>query len=199
MQLAQSGEPLRLADGSLVYPDGTVKKPARQYVEVPSHSEAQRIVTSTRRKLLDMPAPPKTMNAVGIILTYTLFGLEDDEIAVAVGTDVDVITRIRKTPAYKQMQDVIVQSIIENEGADIRTQFARMAKKAAQRVEELVESDDEQIALAASKDALDRGGHRPADIVLHKHSMEGELTIVHLKRDVVKGTDGMVIDMELEQ
>ena len=34
--------------------------------------------------------------------------------------------------------------------------------------------------MAAAKDVLDRAGHRPADVIEHKHSLEGGLTIEYI-------------------
>src|SRR5678815_5301503 len=84
MSLAEPGEPLRLADGRLVYPGGRVLRDGREdeFIEVPTQREAQRIVTQTRRKLSELPEVPRTMNAVGVVLSYTLFGLADDELSL---------------------------------------------------------------------------------------------------------------------
>ena len=38
-------------------------------------------------------------------------------------------------------------------------------------------------ALAAAQDILDRGGHRPVDVVEHINKMDGELRIVHITKD----------------
>ena len=36
---------------------------------------------------------------------------------------------------------------------------------------------------AAAQDILDRGGHRPVDVVEHINKMDGELRIVHITKD----------------
>ena len=45
-----------------------------QMVEVPTAQEAVRIVTAARRKLSELPEVPRTMNAISVVLSYTLFG-----------------------------------------------------------------------------------------------------------------------------
>jgi hypothetical protein len=49
--------------------------------------------------------------------------------------------------------------------------------------------------MAAAKDVLDRSGHRPSDVVEHRHRMDGGLVIEIVKRD---GAQMPVIDMESE-
>ena len=46
-----------------------------------------------------------------------------------------------------------------------------------------MENGPVKYALDAAKDVLDRGGHRPVDIVEHINRMDGELRIVHIKKD----------------
>jgi hypothetical protein len=36
--------------------------------------------------------------------------------------------------------------------------------------------------LGVAKDVLDRAGHRPADIIEHRHKMEGGLTIEYVEK-----------------
>lgn len=202
MQLASSvHEPLKLADGTLVHADGRIEKPSSQrYIEVPNATTAQKIVASTRRKLSDMPAPPRTMNAITVVLGYTLQGLDDSEIAVAIGSTIDAIKRIKMSPAYATCYDNIVKEIIENDKQSVRQMFSNMSHKAARKVDELIDSEDDQIALAASKDALDRAGLRPVDVVQHNINMSGELKIVKVSRDVLNGgTDMVTIDVEVDK
>jgi hypothetical protein len=42
------------------------------------------------------------------------------------------------------------------------------------------------LAFKASQDILDRAGHRPADVIEHRHRMEDSLNIVITKRDETK-------------
>ena len=52
--------------------DGTVVKPKKQeLVEVPSNTRAQKLVADTRKRIADLPAPPQSMNAVGVEFCVT--------------------------------------------------------------------------------------------------------------------------------
>ena len=116
MALAENtDEPLRLADGTLVYPGGRVEHAGNGgFVEIPTHREAQRIIAHTRRRVSDLPEVPKTMNAVGIVLSYTLFGLDDEEIAIATGLAVDQVGRIKMGDAYTQMYNAVARTILDS-------------------------------------------------------------------------------------
>jgi hypothetical protein len=39
--------------------------------------------------------------------------------------------------------------------------------------------------MSAARDILDRSGHRPADVVEHRHRMDGGLVIEVVRRDAV--------------
>jgi hypothetical protein len=178
-------------------PDGTMQgePPAEkpEYVEVPTHEEAQRIVTAARRKLSELPEVPRTMNAVSVVLSYSLFGLDDEEIAIATGMTIAQIGRIKVGDAYTQMHDAIVRTVLDSETSVVRELFTKNARNAAQVMVRAMEEGARADRMAAARDILDRSGHRPSDVVEHRHRMDGGLVIEIVKRD---GAQMPVIDME---
>jgi hypothetical protein len=198
--LPSPSEPLRLADGSLVYPGGRVTtagdssaSPPVGFVEIPTHREAQRVIAGTRRKLADLPEVPKTMNAVGAILAYTLFGMDDEEIAIATKLTIEQIGRLKMGDAYSQMHEAIVRTIVDSETDVVRDMLAKNARNAAATMVEALQAGNRSDRMAAARDILDRSGHRPADIIEHRHRVDGGLVIEYIKR----GSEEVpVIDME---
>lgn len=195
MSLPSGHEPLRLADGSLVYPGGqivgvgvdmsgstAVGSAPTGFVEVPTHREAQKVVTTTRRKLSDLPEVPKTMNAVSVVLSYTLFGLDDEEIAIATNLTTEQVGRIRMSDPFSQMHDTVVRTIIDSETDVVRDLLAKNARHAASAMVEALQAGNRGDRMAAARDILDRSGHRPADIVEHRHKVDGGLVIEYVKR-----------------
>lgn len=182
--LAKADEPLVLADGTKIDPStGAVIKedPAEpKKIEVPTNRKAQDLVVSTRRSLVDLPEPPKTMNGIAVVLAYTLMGLSDDEIGVAVGASIQAIKQIKRTDAFKSSLENLIEGALEADEGSVRTIFHQHAASAAGKVVELMTSENEQLALRASQDVLDRSGNRPVDVVQHRHSMEGELRIRYI-------------------
>lgn len=196
--LPSPNEPLRMLDGTLVYPDGRVVVPGTEappeFVEIPTHREAQRIVVAARRKLSDLPEVPRTMNAISVVLSYTLFGLDDEEIAIATGLTIDQVGRIKVGDPFTQMHEAIVRTIIDGETTNVRDLIAKNARNAAATMVEALQAGNRSDRMAAARDILDRSGHRPADIIEHRHRVDGGLVIEYVKRGDER--DMPVIDME---
>lgn len=182
--LPQPNEPLVLTNGIRIDPTNgkVVRATAPRVTNIPSPQEAQRIVARTRRKLADLPAPPRTSNALSVVLTYTLAGLNDEDIAIACSLTVEQVTTMRASQAYQALEKAVVDSVLSADLEDIRGFLQQNARTAAQRVTELINSEDDQISLTASKDILDRTGNRAADIVEHRHRVEGGLVLEIIER-----------------
>lgn len=183
MALPSDNEPLKLADGSLVFPGGKVVKGGQEFVEIPTHHDAQRIITATRRKVADLPEVPKTMNAIGAVLAYTLFGLDEDEIAIATGFTSAQVGKIKMSDPYTQMHEAVVRTVLDSETNVVRELLAKNAKNAAHVMVDALQSGARSDRMQAAKDILDRSGHRPADVVEHRHRVDGGLTIEYVKRE----------------
>lgn len=177
--------PLVLADGSKIDPtSGRVIKDRRsqQFVEIPSASEAQAIVARARRSVAELPLPPDNMNVVSLVLFYTMWGLQEQDIATTIRITIDQVRNIKKLEQYQSISDDIRRSILEHESNDIRSIFQNHARGAAEKIVDLIDEDG-ALGFAAAKDLLDRAGHRPADVVEHRHTMLDALRIEHVIRD----------------
>jgi hypothetical protein len=177
---------IELGDGTRLDPC-TGKRVREEFtsVEVPTQTEAQRLVVNARKKVADLPALPDSMTPIAVVLAYSLFGLDDDEIAIATKLSVKQIINIKMQPAYETMFENVVQQVMHAETDNVRNMFIQNSKKAAKRLMQLAEdSDSAMVSLMAVKDVLDRAGHRPADIVVeNRQKTENELRIVFVKKD----------------
>jgi hypothetical protein len=182
MSLARSGEPLRLSDGRVVYPGGNVGDSHAPHVE---KQEAPQTVIRATRRITDLPATTKQMNAIGAVLAYTLFGLDVENIAEAVGTTIERIEQIRLSDPYRQMHDTIVRSVLDSETDVVRELIAKNARDAAQVMVDGLQAGNRADRMSAARDILDRSGHRPADVIEHRHRMDGGLVIEVVRRDAV--------------
>lgn len=189
--LPDPNAPLMLGDGSAI-PPSTAQTFAR--IEVPSNSQAQRLVTSTRRKLIDLPALPKQMNSFAVLLVYTASGLNDNEIATATGLSVAQIVKLREHPAYAQLEQYVIEAVREQSKGEVTAILAQKEVRAAERVGELVDSEDEKVALAAANSVLDRRGHTPKQQVDINMEMRKTFRIEY----VDKRGEPPIIDMEAE-
>ena len=159
-KLLPPNTPLQLPDGTVIEPSvaNTFTR-----VAIPSNTQAQRLVSNTNRKLAELPAMPKQLNSYAAILVYTASGLSDDEISVATKFTREQIALLRSQPAYQQLESFIIDAVRQEAAEEVKSILVSGEVKAAHRVIELVDSEDDKVALAASKDLLDRGGHKPAD------------------------------------
>lgn len=190
MPLPSPNSPLMLDDGTSL-PPSSIQTFAR--IEIPSNTAAQRLVSSTNRKLADLPALPEQMNSFAAILVYTASGLSDSEISIALGLKAAQIKRMREHSTYQQFESYMIDAVREQSKQNVVSILAEKEIKAAERVGELVDSMDEKVALAASKDILDRRGHAPKQQVDIRAEMMNTFRIeVVDKRDA----NNKIIDVE---
>jgi hypothetical protein len=186
---------IHLADGNILLPNNKVVTPEQyarmtaKVVEVPSHSEAQKLVMTTRRRLADLPAVPKTLNVINAVLAYEMFGLSKSEIALALNTTVEQVEAIQALPAYTEMFSAIKDSVIEAQRETVQGLLVNHAHDAATVIVEELSGDNPDRAMAAARDILDRTGHRPADRVEHMHRVTGGLRIEFVKQETMPVID----------
>jgi hypothetical protein len=186
MLAASDLEPLILADGTRIDPvtgKGIKDKTERKgFTIIPSASEAQAIVAKTRRSIADLPMPSNQMNALSLVLFYKMYGLSNNDVAITVGISLEQVKNIQALEQYKNLFADIQKSVLEHEADDIREFFKQNAKGAASKIVEIAQEDEGVLGFKASQDILDRAGHRPADVVEHRHTMENSLRIEYIDK-----------------
>lgn len=201
MQLPVDDEPLVLADGTKIDPTSgkVIREKSNGFVSIPSPSEAQKIIARTKLTVADLPLPPKQLSGVALVAFYTLFGLNDRDICIAVDNQLTVeqIENIRTLDVYIEFMTNAKANILHTETETVRDIFQQKAKTAAQKIVELAESENDVLAFKASQDLLDRAGHRPADIIEHRHKMEDALNIVFITKDETQKMP--IIDVTAEE
>jgi hypothetical protein len=202
--LADAHEPLILADGTKIDPSNgkVIREKKEGFIEIPSASQAVAIVAKAKRSVSELPLPPQKMNAVSLVLFYSMWGLADNDIAITVGITRDQVNNIKKLPEYLAASQDIQQSILQHETSEVRDIFQKHARGAAQKIVEIAANADEDSVLGfkAAQDVLDRAGHRPADVVLHKHGLDDSLKIVYIQQQPSETLpDASIVDAEFEE
>ena len=200
MPLASSpDEPMETRDGLVMQPIASSSSftsgRTHKYEEVPSNKQMQRHFVGVRKQLADLPLPPKQMNVVSLVCMYTLMGLRDMDIAVALAMPIERIENIKMLDAYITVYNSVTEAIVNTEVEDVRTALVANSKKAAGELVSLLNDEFSAVRLSAAKDILDRTGHRPIDIVEHRHTMDGELRI-SITRDTDLSNIGAPLDAE---
>jgi hypothetical protein len=184
MNLPIGHEPLVLKDGTVIDPETGLVLNESPLVPVPNMMDMKREIVAARKRLTDLPLPPSQMNTISVILSYTLFGLNDNDISLALLIPEETIANIKKTDAYNSLQTTFVKNIVESDLSNVRSLFVQKSRSAAQVMFDVLDNADVGIAtkMAAAKDVLDRAGQRPVDVVEHRHKMEGGLTIEYVEK-----------------
>lgn len=203
---------LRLADGRLVFSDGRVINPLDRASTQPVVSqpvtasvipEGSTIIDgttlrpATRRHLHEIPDTIRNANACALIASYTLYGLLDDDIASALQTSVDIVSSIRDSETYDIIHRAMCQTVLDAETDEVRDVFRQHARTAAHVLVDTLHNGNRAERVTAAKDFLDRAGHRPADIVEHRHRMEGGLIIEVVTKN--RAHEAPIIDLEVGQ
>lgn len=193
-----SRPPLRLADGTFIYKDGHIEPPdevvEETVVEVNTKSDPSSLVITAKKKLRDLPETTRTMNGIAAVLAYSLFGLDDDEIALAIGTTMDRVSALKELPSFVVMRNEVISNVLSAESGDVRELFVKHSRSAVKTVVDGMNAPRMSDRLRAAGDILDRSGFRPADVVEHRHKLEGGLTIEIVRKD----TSAPVINIEME-
>jgi hypothetical protein len=180
--LPQGTEPLVLADGTMISPiDGDIVI-EEVLVEVPNTEEIKREITASRKRISDLPVPPDQMNTISIIISYSLFGITDEDISNTLLVPLEQLKTIKDSDVYTSLQDQFIKNIVASDASNVRGMFEQKSANAANKVFSLMDSENETTRMVAAKDVLDRAGHRPADVIEHRHRMEGGLTIEYIEK-----------------
>ena len=180
--LPQGTEPLILADGMVINPvDGTIVVD-EELVEVPNTEQVKREIVASRRRISDLPVPPGQMNTISVIIAYTLFGINDEDISTTLFIPLDQVIAIKSSDSYSNLQEQFLKNILESDLSSVRGMFVQKGRTAADIMFKLLNSNSEATQITAAKDVLDRAGHRPVDVIEHRHKMEGGLKIEYVEK-----------------
>ena len=152
-------------------------------IESPSLTTAHEAIGKQRRpinnttRLSDLGTSPRMLTPVAAVLSLTMIGIADSEICMTLGIDPKALLRIRGLDLYDDCRTRMLGKLRQADQEKIRETLFNSAEKAAQTLDTLVTSGDDKIKLAAANSILDRTGHKAADIVLHKHSLDGEMRL----------------------
>lgn len=190
---------LVLADGTRVDAETGAVVAREVALETPHTNVTQKVnrIDGERRRIADLPDTPDRVNTIGIVLSYHMFGLTDDDIGAILGVPEGRITKLIASEPAQKMLERMLEFVREHDIDVIRKNLRRYENEAADAVGRLLRSDSESVVLAAAKDILDRGGHRPNDIVEHRHKVEGGLVIEVVKRDMMNEIPITIIEGEL--
>lgn len=184
-QLARPGDPLATIQGELLEPDddgdsGGLAASSLPLPSTPVPYSAYR--PQTRRVMSDFREPKALLNACAVIFSYSVLGISDAEICEATGLDMEQIESVRSARAYSEMFQNVMRELINANSEYIEARIAAYSGMALNNVADIAASaKNKAVKLSASKDLLDRAGHRPQDQASKGSSGMNELHIVITK------------------
>jgi hypothetical protein len=180
---------ITLADGTVINTQTGRPVGLVGHTVVPTNQEAVTEVTRVRRRLADLPdVDSKQLNIVSCVLSYYMFGLDDWEIALALGCTEQQVSNVKMTQAFTDMEAMFRKNLIDGQAGDVRDLIAQHARTAASVMVNELSSENGQNRIVAAKDLLDRAGHRPNDVIEHRHRIDGGLTIEYVKKGGDEGS-----------
>jgi hypothetical protein len=136
-----------------------------------------------RRGLVDLPADSKAVTTAGVVWLYFILGINDAEIAEATGLKISQVDMIKGLQLFTQLDTLIKDNMAALQHSDVQKRIDNLSSDALTKLEELVEDEDTKPATKARvlMNMLDRGGFSPKQVLEHRHSLEGGLTIRHIR------------------
>jgi hypothetical protein len=124
------------------------------------------------------------MNTLSVVISYSLFGISDEDISSALLIPLEQLQTIKSSDEYTNLQGQFIKNILESDLSDVRGLFVERSRSAANLMIDTLENNEVGLGtrLGVAKDVLDRAGHRPADVIEHRHKMEGGLTIEYVEK-----------------
>ena len=177
--LAKVGDPLIAPDGSLLTEedDGDL---GPSHLPLPSTAVPFKDYRPIQKRVLsDLRADVNMLNVVSVVLSYTLQGISDTEIAIATGISPEQITFARASRTYSDMFENIMRELINANSEYIECRVSAYSGMALGNIADIAtRTKNTGYRLAASKDLLDRAGHRPQDNASRQSNGMNELHIV---------------------
>jgi hypothetical protein len=136
-----------------------------------------------RRGLVDLPADTKAVTTAGVVWLYFTLGINDAEIADATGLKLSQVDMIKGLQLFTQLDHLVKDNLAQLQTHDVQKRIDNMAAGALDKLEDLVEDEETKPATKSRilMNMLDRGGYSPKQVLEHRHSLEGGLTIRHIR------------------
>lgn len=150
-----------------------------------------------RRGLVDLPADSRAVTTTGVVWLYFILGINDAEIADATGLKLSQVDMIKGLQLFQQLDHLIKDNLATLEADSVQKRIERMSSKALDGLEDILEDEETKPATKARvyMNMLDRGGFSPKQVMEHRHSLEGGLTIRHI-REIAQPKTMPTIDVD---
>lgn len=187
--LARPGDPYVGPDGSILPPEPINRTPA---IDLDTKIDARDFRPTARRALKDLPAPSDTINGVACVFMYTLLGIGDREISIALKITLEQVRQVREHSAYAECFELVIGEFINANSDNLQSRLAAYSHGALSQVASIAFlGEKESNKLRASVDLLDRGGFSKKDAA----GKSGDGLMNELRIVVVDGEASVSVQM----
>jgi hypothetical protein len=181
-------------------PEAVIQQQTNKFKQTPQAATVRgrdRNNRAVRRGLVDLPADSKAVTTAGVVWLYFTLGINDAEIADATGLKLSQVDMIKGLQLFQQLDILIKDNLASLTADDVQKRIDAMSGKALDGLEDLLEDIETRPATKSRilMNMLDRGGFSPKQVLEHRHSLEGGLTIRHI-REVAKPKQMPTIDVD---
>lgn len=178
--LAKVGDPLIAPDGSLLEQEEDDDDLGPSRLPPPSTAVPFADYRPTKRRVIsDLRAEANSINVANVVLIYTLLGISDAEIAEVTNLESDKIEFVRASRVYSEIFECVMRELINANSEYIECRLSAYSGMALNNVAEIAQrARNTGYRLTASKDLLDRAGHRAQDAAGRQMQGMNELHIV---------------------
>lgn len=190
-----AGQPLILPNGTKVVKTDDGKTIIKTAEDQEAEAELEAIMSNVldddpenevpietyQRTLADIPNDAAQMKPIMLVLAYVMWGLDAASLARHLDLEVEQVETIMNTDLFSRMKKETLEAIRYAEASSIHGYLSNKALTAAQVIASKLSSKNDDIAMAAAKDVLDRSGYRPVDRTEHVMKFEDEMRIVVIK------------------
>lgn len=178
-ELARVGDPLVTPNGEIFEPEAE-EDPEAPILPPPSTAvpfKAYRPIA--RRVVSDLRAPSQAINVSAVVLVYTLLGISDSEICEATGLSAQDVAKVRDSRIYSESFSNVMTELINANSEYIECRLSSYSGLALNNIARIaMTAKSKTLKFHASKDLLDRAGHRPQDQAGRQNQGLNELHIV---------------------
>lgn len=159
--LARQGDPYITADGLEVSPEPL----EGEAPEEASSVNARSFRATKKRTIKELPTNPTMMNAIACVFMYTLMGVGDREVALALNITADQLKTVRHNVAYKECFESVLSEVINANSNLLQARLAAYAEDAVDNIKEIASEQTvngqkikPDTRLRANVDIADRAG-----------------------------------------
>lgn len=138
-----------------------------------------RINKAVRTNLADLPADTKSCTTVGLVYLYFMLGLNDMDIAHATGLRLNQVEMVKGMALFDKIDVSVRRNMKSLSDSGIRQKIQELSERGIEVLEDAINDTRLEMKERAkiANQMLDRAGFRAADVVEHRLSLEGGLTI----------------------